>query len=248
MVALLGGAPLLGVQAATGLRMDVGFDDGSFPLQYGLGDGSAAGLYPAIVSSVGQRLGWQLQLLARPFKRLLSDLMQGEACGGALVRTPEREAYALFSQAYYVERLLVFALRGRVRPFRTMADLAGYRVGVIRGWSYGAEFDAARQQRLFETEEVANDRQNFVKLFRERIDYVVATELGGRLIVPSAPADLPVQESERPVAETPIHFAMRRSLPQAAEAIAAFNGALRELQREGAILRLVEREMLASAR
>lgn len=248
MLALLGGAPLLGAQAAPGLRLEVGFDDGSFPLQYGPGDGSAAGLYPAIVASVGQRLGWQLHLLARPFKRVLSDLMQGEACGGALVRTPEREAYALFSQAYYVERLLVFSMRGRVPAFRSLADLAGYRIGVIRGWAYGAAFDTARQQQLFETEEVANDRQNFVKLFRERVDYVVATELGGRLLMPSAPADLPVQEGERPVAENPIHFGMRRSLPQAAEHIAAFNGALRELQREGAIQRLVEREMLASAR
>lgn len=241
MVAMLAGGALPG-WAAGGLRLEVSFDESAFPLQYGLGDGAAAGLYPLIVGAVGQRLGWALQLRARPFKRILVDLAAGDTCGGALVRTPEREAYALFSEPYFTERLQVYSMRGAVRPFQALADLAGRRVGVIRGWSYGPEFDAARQQGGFEVEEVPSDRQNFVKLFRERLDYVIAPELSGRLLLHSAPAGAQAVEGERPLAQTPIHFCVWHGLPRAVERMADFNAALRELVREGVVARLVERE------
>lgn len=238
---MLAGTALPGWAAAS-LNLDVSFDEGAFPLQYGLADGTAAGLYPLIVAAVGQRLGWALQLRARPFKRILSDLASGDTCAGALVRTPEREAYALFSNPYYTERLQVYSMRGAARPFQGLSDLAGRRVGVIRGWSYGAEFDAARQIGGFEVEEVATDRQNFVKLFRERLDYVIAPELAGRLLQRSAPAGTHAVEGERHMALTPIHFCVWHGMPRAVERMADFNAALRELMREGVVARLVERE------
>lgn len=247
MVALLAGT-LQPTWSQGAVRLDISFDEGSFPLQFGLSDGMAAGLYPAIVGAVCGRLGWTSQLVARPFKRILADLAAGESCGGALVRTPEREAYALFSEPYYTERLLAYSMRSQVRVFQKFSDLEGRRVGVIRGWSYGPEFDAARQQRRFDVEEVATDKQNFVKLFRERIDYVVAPELSGRLLARSAPAGTSVMESEHPVAQTPIHFAVPRMLPQAAERIVEFNSALKELVRDGGLARLVERELQQPAR
>jgi polar amino acid transport system substrate-binding protein len=55
-----------------------------------------------------------------------------------------------------------------------VSSLKGKTVGVIRGWSYGDEFDAAVKSGSIATEEVSSDEQNFKKLILGRIDAMIA--------------------------------------------------------------------------
>ena len=160
------------------------FDQDAFPTQYSLRAGTSAGVYPAIVAELCRTAGLPVSNLAAPFKRVVAGYITGGFAGGALVQTPERLAASLYTRPYYVERLRPYFARKGAAPVRSVADLAGMRVGVIRGWAYGQAFDEARRKGLFQAEEVATGFQNFMKLQRGRLDCAVETELAAALFIP----------------------------------------------------------------
>lgn len=124
---------------------------------------TALGIYPSIVGAACAALNWARELRAMPFRRMLAEMAGGQLMAGAVISTPERERIWLFSRPYFLEKLAVFSAGP---DYRGLADLAGKRVGVIRGWSYGAAFDAARQHGEFQCEDVSADVHNFAKLLR----------------------------------------------------------------------------------
>ncbi|MFG6416246.1 substrate-binding periplasmic protein [Roseateles sp. DC23W] len=226
--------------------MAIGFDEGSPPTMYRtVSSGVAQGIYPALVGAAFAALGHPCELRAVPFKRLLAAVDEGQMLAGAVIRTPEREQRWLFSQPYFVERLAVYTRRA---PFRSLGDLTGKRVGVIRGWSYGEAFDTARRLGRFQCEEVATDAHNFAKLQRGRLDHVVVTELAGRMLL-----QLREFKGGNIVAgavvlgATPIHLALPRALEGGASLLAGFNAATEQLNKDGMVDLLVAREVGVTA-
>lgn len=62
--------------------------------------------------------------------------------------------------------------------YRKIEDLAGKRVGVVRGAAVSPEFwKFVKEHKNYE--EVADDDQNFKKLDLGRLDYIVASEING---------------------------------------------------------------------
>lgn len=66
---------------------------------------------------------------------------------------------------------------GKVFDYRTVDDLSGKTIGVIRGWSYGDDFDKARSAQKFKVEEVEGDELNVTKLGLGRLDAIVGIPL-----------------------------------------------------------------------
>ncbi len=241
-IACAGGAR---AQALRPLPAAIGFDEGSLPTMYRSGAPAPAhGIYPTLVGAAFAQMGRPCELQAMPFKRLLSETDTGHVLAGAVIRTPEREQRWLFSQPYFVERLAVY---GTGAPFKGLDSLAGKHVGVIRGWSYGEAFDNARRQGLFQCEEVAADVNNFAKLMRGRIDYAVATELGGRMLQQLPAYEGRVLAGGAPLGATPIHLAVLRGLDGAAALLPSFNAAVELMHRSGQVDALVAREIAAAA-
>lgn len=223
----------------------IGFDEGSPPTMYrAAGLPVARGIYPALVGAAFASMGRPCELLALPFKRMLAEVDADQLAAGAVVRTAEREQRWLFSQPYFVERLSVYSAGA---AFRGMADLTGKRVGVIRGWSYGEAFDAARRLGDFQCEEVAADSHNFAKLLRGRLDYAVATELGGRMLQQLPGFEGRVIAGAAALGATPIHLALQRGHDGAAALLAAFNAAIERLHKDGQVEPLVTREIAIAA-
>lgn len=216
------------------------FDDASPPTMYQLRDGHAAGIYPAIVRSAFERMGSKADIKAQPFRRMMANLQQGTSGAGALIRTPEREAFADYSAPYYVEQLALYSATARKLHFESVADLAGHKLGVIRGWSYGKEFDAARAARLFEVEEVDSDEQNFEKLMLGRIDMAVATQLAGDILA----ADrryAGITAFERQLNANTIHLVFNKKNGYG-DFLKRFDAEIREMQADGEIRRIVQAE------
>lgn len=228
-------------QAVRPLPVGIAFDEGSLPTMYRTGAQLAAqGIYPALVGAAFAAMGRPCELQALPFRRLLSETDAGHVLAGAVIRTPERERRWLFSQPYFVERLAVYSTGA---PYKGLDSLAGKHVGVIRGWSYGDAFDTARRQGLFVCEEVATDTSNFAKLLRGRIDFAVATELGGRMLQQLPSYEGRVLVSSVPLGATPIHLAVLRELDGAAALLPVFNAVVEQMQRSGQADALVAREI-----
>lgn len=197
----------------------------------------AAGLYPLLIHAGFQRLGTPVRIDAVPWSRALELLDRGEAGVGGIYRNSERLAKFDFSAPIFVERLLLYGRRDRPLPFRTLDDLAGLRIGVVRGWSYGDAFDEARRHGRMRVEEVASDAQNFSKLESGRLDLVVAVEQAGSAQLASGAFPAVVALSQ-PLAVNPTHLAFHKSAGMKG-LLLRFDRAMQELRRTGEHERLV---------
>ncbi len=109
-------------------------------------NGTAAGLEVEILRGTLQDMGIAASFSELPWKRCLAKLAAGEAdLLVSLLRTPEREEFAAFPQEHIsLSRTVLFTAADS--PFRYAGDLkslAGRKIGVIMGFSYGGAFDSA---------------------------------------------------------------------------------------------------------
>lgn len=111
-------------------------------------DGRATGLLVDQTRAIMARAGIQCRFVSVPSKRVLLLLRRGAAgCGVGWLRTPAREAFAVFSRPIHRDTPLV-ALMGPERaaqspPGASLAGLlsSGLVLGVIDGFSYGHQVD-----------------------------------------------------------------------------------------------------------
>ena len=109
-------------------------------------------------------------------------------------------------------------------------------IGVTRGYSYTAEFDAAKQAGMFTHEVADRDILNFRKLLRRRIDAFVIGELVGHDILmqnfsPAEVATLSVHPKK--ISGAPMYVIMSKNHPRAQTLLARFNEGLRLLRDSG---------------
>lgn len=219
----------------------VAFDSSSAPTMYAGPAGEAQGIYPAIVRAAFDRMGVPVRTVALPFRRGVQGLYRGEMAVGSLLLTPERARFARFSKPFFMERVSVFSRRGAGHGYGSLRDLYGKRVGVLRGWAYGSDFDRARAARKFEVSEVDTDERNFMKLSMGRVDHAIATTLSGELLL-SRPQFADIEASPRDLVAAPIHLAINKRSPQA-HLVARFDAAIAEMRRNGEIEAIAAAEM-----
>jgi hypothetical protein len=94
---LLGAAAMASPHLPAQPGWAVQFDPASVPTMYADEQGQARGIYPALVAAAFARMGEPLQAGTLPFRRLINELREGRSLAGAVIRTPEREAFADFS-------------------------------------------------------------------------------------------------------------------------------------------------------
>lgn len=109
------------------------------------------GLDVEIAEAAAGQLGCDIEFVQATWVELLQDLQSGEVdfvMGASM--TPEREAFAYFSQAYRDEQFVLFTRYEDQRQFRDLSLLEvledGMRVGIVEGYYYGDDFQAYYQQ------------------------------------------------------------------------------------------------------
>lgn len=182
-----------------------------------------------------------MRTVALPFRRGVQGLARGEMAVGSLLRTPERDRFARFSKPFFLERVSVYTRRGAGPQFSSLRDLYGKRIGVLRGWAYGEDFDRARAARKFEVTEVDTDDRNFMKLSLGRIDFAIATALSGELLATARP-DFDVEPSHYDLVAAPIHLAINKRSPQVS-LLARFDAEIAEMRRTGELDAIVAAEV-----
>ncbi len=100
------------------------------------------------VQNILSHSGYQVIPQFFPAKRLLSFLKQNKAMDMAcnLWRTPERKKLLLFSKPILKNKLGFYAISGRYQQHILLNDLKKFRIGIIRGYDYGEQFDKAQLQ------------------------------------------------------------------------------------------------------
>jgi len=236
--ALAIGLASLSVGMAVRAQERVDVDAMDAPFMYADANGAPAGLYPDLLRAAFGLMKVPLQMEAVRWSRALAEIDAGSAGVAGIYKTRERLLKYDYSEALLAERLLVFTRHDHVFRFAGPADLAGLRIGVIRGWSYGDEFDAMRAAGRLQAEDVVSDVQNFSKLEAGRLDAVVTIEQSGRKLLASGSYPS-VQALPVPMTTKTAHLAFNRTLNKGPLLI-RFDAAMEALRRSGEFDRIVE--------
>ena len=154
----------------------VGFDAADPPLMYEA-SGKAAGLYPDLIAAIFAKMGVSISTFAAPWTRVLAGADAGTNGVGGIYKNAAREAKYDYSAPIYEEEIAIYTQGTKAFDFKDIDSLSGKTIGVIRGWSYGDDFDKARAAQKFRVEEVEGDELNVTKLGLGRLDAIVGIPL-----------------------------------------------------------------------
>jgi polar amino acid transport system substrate-binding protein len=153
---------------------------------------------------------------------LLSGRFDGSA---AAWKDPERERALMFSQPYLENRLVLVGRHGVDVSAAGLTDLAGKRVAIVEGYSYGEAIDRAGAIFVRSTSE----EDSLSRLLKGAVDYVLMDELVVHYIVSRYPDEsgARLQIGSKPLFTRELHFALARAREDAESIIAGFNAQLR---------------------
>jgi polar amino acid transport system substrate-binding protein len=153
---------------------------------------------------------------------LLSGRFDGSA---AAWKDLERERALIFSQPYLENRLVLVGRYGVDVSAAALADLAGKRVAIVEGYSYGEAIDRAGPIFVRSTSE----EDSLSRLLKGAVDYVLMDELVVHYLVSRYPDEsgARLQIGSKPMFTRELHFALSRAREDAASILARFNLQLR---------------------
>lgn len=131
-----------------------------------------------ILGELGKRLGVEFDISLVPFKRLLLMTEQGAAFGSfSLFKTPEREAFGLFTYPVHYSTYRLFTTTDNDIRYDALEDLFGKRIGIAAGFAISDEFDAATERGDITKVEVFNHEDGFKRLLGGGIDGFVGNDV-----------------------------------------------------------------------
>ena len=134
-----------------------------------------------------------------------------------------------FSEKLFTEKIQVFYSKTVPVAFSRLDDLKGKKVGVIRGWSYGGDFDNARKAGAVIAEDGDSDEGNVRKLDAGHLDVVIAVAECGAAIMAK---DKNIGVVVTPLTQNATYIAFSKTANMKA-LLQQFDQALKEMQKTG---------------
>jgi len=105
-----------------------------------------------------------------PWKRAVENAANGEGLIFGISKTRERQRLFKFSQPIFADQALLVTLCSAKFSYNTVNDLKGKTIGIVRGTSYGEEFDRLSNVVFKVEDDTSNNLGRFRKLFLRRMD------------------------------------------------------------------------------
>jgi ABC-type amino acid transport substrate-binding protein len=185
------------------------------------------------------RAGYQPVVKLEPWPRAIEDTRAGNGIITHFSKTPERERLFEFSDPLVYDRIVVVVRKGREFPFASVKDLAGKRVGVLRGVAYGGDWTTARKSLTLEEDLDAVARLG--KLVRDRLDAAVISSGAAGLEIAVHQAGLDSSQFTIlavPILDDPNYLAIAKG-SDSARTMAGINAAIATMRGDGAIDRIM---------
>lgn len=209
--------------------------DENFPPYNFMDQGRVAGLDAEIIEALVRRAGATPQIDPQPWVRVQDLLERGEvdAAFQFVGRADRFEKY--FMVGPFRAGQTVFAARPDHHiQWKTLADLRGYRIGTIRGYTYGAAFD---NDAGLTREAAAGDYSQLVRMLAAlRVDLIIGDREALSYFARREMLRLDIISP--PLAEVPRYIAVPKTRPDRAERL---TGALASLRRDGTLMAILKR-------
>ena len=209
-----------------------------------LGDYAEDGVAVRIIERVFDEIdGAEVRFPLIPWKRALLEVEHGSRDGiPMLLKTPERETYMRYTLPLVTGYNLVWSVanNGPVFEWSVIDDLKGKRIGVVTGYSYGADVDRAIELGEIPALEAPSVEQLFSMLEAGRVELILANDAVGYELAKQHPK-VSIKPARRATnAET---FYIGFSKKSAAVAlIPEINLTIDRLRKDGVIERIVRGE------
>lgn len=203
------------------------------------------GLSYDLVREVARRIGADFQLELFPQNRALQMLKTGERDGITVIsKNAERDAYLLFSDPIFQKRGLIYFDKARLPGFAWSRadDLAGRKIGVVRGHNYGDELEKFFIAHADDVEHVTSIEQNFQKLALGRIDLLLCIEMTAAEFLRNPLYGRKITAAARPYYEKDYHIAFSKLSP-AARLLPRINAAIAAMKADETLPRLIGRHV-----
>lgn len=197
------------------------------------------GLAIELVRTALDRIGYDMALVDEPWSRTLEGASIGvyDALAAAWYNG-QRGARFLFSQPYLNNEIKFIKRRGHPFQFRTMDDLRGQVIGIVKDYAYDDRFDQARGLTRFVNNHVL---ENLLLLLQGQVDVTLDDERVLRYEISRYMANSRDQFEilPEPFARRGLCFAMSRRHPKARDIIKAFDAEIREMTADGTVDRIL---------
>jgi len=166
-------------------------------------------------------------------------LLTGPYDGSAAAwRDAEREKALVFSRPYLENRLILVGRRGSDVSAPSLSALAGKRVAIVGGYSYGDLIDAAGPTFV----RSQSEEDSLSQLLGSKVEYTLMDELVVQYILVNHPSEAKtrLQLGTKPLITRQLYFTVRRSVPDAAAIVDGFNAQVRSMIADGTYHRLLQ--------
>ncbi|PXX39925.1 ABC-type amino acid transport substrate-binding protein [Undibacterium pigrum] len=130
-------------------------------------------IFQQAVGYVEKELNLQFEYRRYPWKRLLQSLNEGEGLAFGLSKTRERALTLHFSLPAFATHVWLVVRSDQTFSFSQIADLQGKTVGMVRGSTYGDEFDRAKSSLLLIEDDLYSLPSRLKKLLSKRTDVML---------------------------------------------------------------------------
>ncbi|MBF0230101.1 MAG: transporter substrate-binding domain-containing protein [Desulfamplus sp.] len=226
------------IVAAAEDKIVIAVDAANPPFMYGDAD-VAKGVYPGLLQKIFEKMGKTVEVKGYPWKRALVMGEKGTAAVGGIYKNEARLKIFDYSDPIFDEKLNLYVRKGEIFVFKNISDLSNNNIGVIRGWSYGDDFDKGIKDQIFKVEENVSDELNFKKLIAKRLSCVIAIEQSADMAI----AKLGYQEKAQSLAESfavnPTYLVFAKSQNKQA-LLEQFNNTLKTMKADGSYEALIK--------
>ncbi|WP_147820525.1 substrate-binding periplasmic protein [Salidesulfovibrio onnuriiensis] len=211
-----------------------------YEFQHGL---EVRGIAVEIVREAFRRMGHTVKITLLPWPRALERVREGEADGiFTAFRTRERLEFLDYCEEVLMPQTTSLFVRANspIEFNGNLADLARYRFGMVRGVSYGEDFDKATSDgTLKNMDQSTTGQQNMSKLLAGRFDILVSNRYGAWDILRIMEKQTQVRELEPSIEDVPSYLAF--SKVRNLKALACrFDETLRQMKQDGAYQQFID--------
>lgn len=150
----------------------------------------------------------------------------------ALWKTPEREEFLLFSDAYLQNQLILVGKKGTDVSFTDLKDLTTASVGLVEGYAYGEEITNHNKVKWIYG---INDEKNFEMLLDGELDYILVDALLIQYLLQNQEEEVKeyLAIGSTPLSIHTLHFAVHKELEGAEILINYFNREVQKMLQDG---------------
>lgn len=208
------------------------------PYMYGT-EQHANGLYPGLIEAVFTRAGIVVEVQALPWEQALKEGAAGTAAVGGIYKNNARLEIYDYSEPLYEEQLAVYVKKGKAFQFSRLSDLQGKNIGLNQAWSYGEEFDSARNEYHFTVTEDSSNEQSFRNLVSGKTDCLIFDEVAASRIIHQENLGNDIEKLEKPAAVNYTYLVFAKRLNKH-DLLDRFNHALVEIKNDGSYEQLIQ--------